>query len=120
MLRLVSGDNNKVYKHTDHQHARSTSVIFSFIVSVTFVAPVWHSAPRFLNPSFNFLRPCDFKTTLRLTLLENRQLGTGLELDPLHGDRKRKGEGRLVEPGREQVHVASNVCVPLRVGLILF
>ena len=55
-----------------------------------------------------------------MTLLENLQFGTGLELDPLDGDRKRKGEGRLVEPGREQVHVTSNVCVPLRVGLILF
>jgi hypothetical protein len=55
-----------------------------------------------------------------LTLLENLQFGTGLELDPLDGDRKRKREGRLVEPGREQVHVTSNVCVPLRVGLILF
>ena len=68
----------------------------------------------------NILLPGDFKTTLRLTPLENLQFGTGLELDPLHGDRKRKGEGRLVEPGREQVHVTSNVCVPLRVDLILF
>ena len=55
-----------------------------------------------------------------MTLLEQLQFVTGLELDPLDGERKRKGEGRLVEPGREQVHVASNVCVPLRVGLILF
>ena len=55
-----------------------------------------------------------------MTLLENLQFGTGLELDPLHGDRKRKSEGRLVEPGGEQVHVTSNVCVPLRDGLLLF
>ena len=68
----------------------------------------------------NVLRPGDFKTTLRLTLLENLQFGTGLELDPFDGERKREGEGRLVEPGREQVHVASNVGVALRVGHILF
>ena len=54
-----------------------------------------------------------------MVLLEKLQFVTGLELDPLDGDRKRKREGRLVEPGREQVHVTSNVCVPLRVGLIL-
>ena len=55
-----------------------------------------------------------------MALLEVLQFITGLELDPLDGEWKRKGEGRLVEPGREQVHVASNVGVALRVGHILF
>ena len=55
-----------------------------------------------------------------MALLEVLQFITGLELDPLDGEWKRKGEGRLVEPGCEQVHVASNVGVALRVGHILF